>query len=136
MIENVYIIKVFIMRKIIYITLISLTFILLLFIVFGVLLFLGKIQDYKYLKINNINKENIVNLLKEQEEDMFILENNISLNTCYKNLERIEVVYRFPDGEDYIIYCQDNKISFSLDNGNYNLPKYISENGHTGFRFN
>lgn len=124
------------MRKIIYITLISLTFILLLFIVFGVLLFLGKIQDYKYLKINNINKENIVNLLKEQEEDMFILENNISLNTCYKNLERIEVVYRFPDGEDYIIYCQDNKISFSLDNGNYNLPKYISENGHTGFRFN
>ena len=124
------------MRKIIYITLISLTFILLLFIVFGVLLFLGKIQDYKYLKINNINTENIVNLLKEQEEDMFILENNISLNTCYKNLERIEVVYRFPDGEDYIIYCQDNKISFSLDNGNYNLPKYISENGHTGFRFN
>lgn len=123
-------------RKILLIMLVIFTFILLLFIVFRILLFLGKIQDYKYLNINNDNKKNIINLLQEQEENMFNLKTNIDLNICYKNIERIEVVYLFPDGEDYVIYCKENKVSFSLDNANYNLPKYIDENGHMGFRFN
>ena len=110
--------------------------ILFLFIIFRVLLFLGKIQDYRYLNINNDNKENIINLLQEQEENMFNLKTNINLNICYKNIEKIEVVFLFPDGENYVIYCKENKISFSLDSANYNLSKYINENGHTGFRFN
>lgn len=107
-----------------------------LFIIFRILLFLGKIQDYKYLNINKASKEDIINLLQEQEENMFNLKINMNLNDCYKNIERIEMVYLFPDGENYVIYCKENKVSFSLDNANYNLSKYISENGYTGFRFN
>ncbi len=123
------------MKKIIYRILMLLALLLLLFIAFNVLLFCGIIQDYVYLKINNDNKEHIISLLQEQEENMFNLEEKIDLNTCYKNLKRIEVVYLFPDGEDYVLYCQKDKISFSLDNPNYNLPKYVGENGKTGFRF-
>ncbi len=122
-------------KKIFLIVLVILISILFLFIIFRVLLFLGKIQDYRYLNINSNNKENIINLLQDQEENMFNLETNINLNICYKNIERIEVVFWFPDGEDYVIYCKENKISFSLDSANYDLPKYISENGHIGFRF-
>jgi len=109
--------------------------ILVLFIIFRMLLFLGKIQDYRYLNINSDNKEKIINLLQAQEENMFNLETNTNLNVCYKNIERIEVVFWFPDGEDYVIYCNKNKISFSLDTANYDLPKYINENGHIGYRF-
>ncbi len=123
------------MKKIIYRILMLLALLLLLFIVFNVLLFCGIIQDYVYLKINNDNKEHIISLLQEQEENMFNLEGKIDLNTCYKKLKRIEVVYLFPDGEDYVLYCQKDKINFSLDNPNYNLPKYVGENGKTGFRF-
>jgi len=133
--KNVYIIRMFAMKKIIYTLLVILPPLLLLFIVFVVLLFCGRIQDYTYLSINNDNKEHIIDLLQEQEENMFSLDENTDLNSCYKNLKRIEVIYKFPDGEDYIIYCQENKISFSLDNSNYNLPKYISKNGKKGFRF-
>ncbi|MFR5856630.1 MAG: hypothetical protein ACLUFU_02325 [Bacilli bacterium] len=123
-------------KKLFLIMLVISIFILILFIVFKMLLFLGKIQDYKCLLINNDNKENIINLLQEQEENMFNLKTNINLSDCYKKIERIEAVYFFPDGENYVIYCKENKVSFSLDNSNYNLPKYISENGNTGFRFN
>lgn len=124
------------MKKTFYTILVMLILLLLLFIVFIVLSFCGKIQEYTYLKINNNNKEQIINLLQEQEEYMFSLEKDINLNICYKNLKRIEVTYKFPDGEDYVIYCKEDKISFSLDNPNYNLPKYIIENGHIGYRFN
>ncbi len=123
------------MKKIIYRILVVLALLLTLFIVFIVLLFFGIIQDYVYLKINNDNKEDIISLLQEQEENMFNLDEKIDLNTCYKSLKRIEMVYLFPDGEDYVLYCQKDKISFSLDNSNYNLPKYVGENGKTGFRF-
>lgn len=123
------------MKKIIYILLVILPLLLLLFIVLIVLLLFGKIQDYKYLNINNDNREHIIDLLQEQEENMFFLGENTNLNSCYKNLKRIEVSFKFPDGEDYIIYCQEDKISFSLDNSNYNLPKYVGENGKIGFRF-
>lgn len=139
-IKIVYIIKDLMIKKkilkIFLIMLVILTFILLLLIIFGILLLLGKIQDYKYLNINNSNKEKIINLLQEQEENMFNLEDNIELNICYKNIKRIEVVYKFLDGEDYVIYCKEDKVSFSLDNANYNLPDYIGKNGHIGFRFN
>lgn len=64
------------------------------------------------------------------------LKNNVNLNLCYKNIEKIEVVYLFLGGEIYVIYCEENKISFSLDNANYKFSKYISEYGATGFRFN
>lgn len=64
------------------------------------------------------------------------LKNNVNLNLCYRNIEKIEVVYLFPDGENYVIYCKENKIGFSLNNANYKLSKYISEYGVTGFRFN
>lgn len=121
--------------KIFLIMLVILTFMLLLLIILGILLFLGKVQDYTYLNINNSNKEKIINLLQEQEENMFYLKDNIDLNVCYKNIKRIEVIYRFPDGEDYTIYCKEDKVSFSLDNANYNLPNYLSKNGHLGFRF-
>ena len=70
-----------------------------------------------------------------QEENIFYLKDNIDLKACYKNIKRIEVIYRFPDGEDYTIYCKEDKVSFSLDNANYNLPNYLSKNGHLGFRF-
>lgn len=123
------------MKKIIYAILIMLIFLLLLFIVFIVLLFCGKIEEYTYLKINNKNEEQVITLLQEQEKNMINLEIVKELNECYKNMKKIEVVYKFPDGEGYVIYCQDDKVNFSLDNSNYNLPKYISENGHIGFRF-
>ena len=83
--------------KIFLIMLVILTFMLLLLIILGILLFLGKVQDYTYLNINNSNKEKIINLLQEQEENMFYLK-DIDLNVCYKNIKRIEVIYRFPDG--------------------------------------
>ncbi len=123
------------MKKIIYGILVVLILLLSLFIILIVLLFFGIIQDYVYLKINNDNKEDIISLLQEQEENMFYLDEKTDLNTCYKNLKRIEMVYLFPDGEDYVLYCQKYKIRFHLDNSNYNLPKYVSENGKTGFRF-
>lgn len=122
-------------KKIIYAILIMLVFLLLLFIVFIVLLFCGKIEEYTYLKINNKNEEQVTTLLQEQEKYMINLEIIKELNECYKNMRKIEVVYKFPDGEDYVIYCQEDKVNFSLDNSNYNLPKYFSENGHIGFRF-
>lgn len=127
--------KISSMKKIIYTILIVFALLLLLFVVFNVLLFCGKIQDYTYLNITNDNKEHIINLLREQEESMFSLDKKKDLKTCYKNLKRIEVVYCFPDGEDYVLYCQQDKISFSLDNTNYNLPRYLGKNGKIGFRF-
>ena len=135
-IGSVYIIKSLNIKKIFYIILITIPFLFILFIVFIILLLCGKIQDYTYINVNNDNKEKIISLLQEQEDNMFIKDKDKIKNECYKKLNRIEVVFRFPDGEDYTLYCGKNKISFSLDNSNYNLPKYISENGHIGLRFN
>lgn len=135
-IGSVYIIKSLNIKKLFYIILITIPFLFILFIVFIILLFCGKIQDYTYININNDNKDQIISLLQEQEEKMLNIDGNISINECYKEIDRIEVVFRFPDGEDYSLYCDKNKISFILDNSNYNLPKYMSENGHIGLRFN
>ena len=104
--------------------------------VFKILVLFGKIQEYTYLDINNNNKEKIIGLLQEQEDDMFSEEGDISLNDCYKKLNRIEVIFHFPDGESYTLYCGENKISFSLDSVNYNLPSYMGKNGKTGYRPN
>ena len=125
-------------KKIFYIILITILFLPILFIVFIILLLCGKIQDYTYINVNNDNKEKIIALLQEQEDNMFLEDGDTSKNECYKKLKRIEVIFRFPDGEDYSLYCGKNKISFSLDNANYNLPNYISENGHRriGLKFN
>jgi len=76
---------------------------LLLSIVFSVLLF-KKIQEYTYSEINNNNKEQIINLLQEQEKYISSFKKDIDSNVYYTNLERIEVVFKFPDGEDYVLY--------------------------------
>lgn len=78
------------MKKIIYRILVVLALLLPLFIVSIVLLFFGIIQDYVYLKINNDNKEDIISLLQEQEENMFNLDEKIDLNTCYKSLKKLK----------------------------------------------
>lgn len=122
------------MKKIIYTIIIILAFILLLFIVFISLLFMGKIQDYTYLKINDKNRTEIINLLKQQENNMFGISNNLNMDDCITNVKRLEVVFKFPDGEDYTIYCNNKKYKFSLDNSNYELPNYMKKNGKLGLR--
>lgn len=58
-----------------------------LFIILIALLFLGIIQDYVYLKINNDNKEDIISLL--QEENMFYLDEKTDLNNKLQFIEQI-----------------------------------------------
>lgn len=107
-------------------------FLLCIFIVIGI--FFGKIQDYTYLKINDKNRTEIIHLLKQQENNMFGKSNNLNMDDCITNIKRLEVVFRFPDGEDYTIYCNNKKYNFSLDNDNYDLPKYMRKNGKLGLR--
>lgn len=112
------------------------TFCVLVIFICGILALFGKIQDYKYLKITEKNKDVVINLLKEQEKNMFNINSSIELNECYDNLNKIEVIYRFPDGEDYTLYCKKNKFYFSLDNSNYDLPRYLGENGKLWIKIN
>lgn len=80
------------MKKIIYRILVVLALLLTLFIVFIVLLFFGIIQDYVYLKINNDNKEDIISLLQEQEENMFNLDEKIDLNNKLQFIDEINLI--------------------------------------------
>lgn len=106
----------------------------LIYFIVSILLLTGKIEDYKYLNINDKNKYEITNLLIEQKDKMFLISKDLNIDKCIKNIKRIEVVFLFPDGEDYTIYCNDNKYKFSIDDSNYDLPNYISTNGRTGFK--
>lgn len=108
-------------------------FMLVLFFIISIVVFVNKI-DYVYLNINSENKQIVVNLLEEQTDYMFSISENVNLDLCYKYLTRIEIVYNFPDGEDYTLYCNNDKVEFSLDNSNYNLSNYIGKNGRKGFR--
>lgn len=107
------------------------------FIIFFSLIILslfGIVDNYVYLKINDNNRIEITALIKQQEDKMFNKSINESFDSCYKNLSRIEVIHLFPDGEDYTMYCGKEKIEFSIDSSNYDLPQYIAKNGHQWFR--
>ena len=107
------------------------------FIIFLSLIILslfGIVDNYMYLKINDNNRPEITALIKQQEDKMFNKSINESFDSCYKNLSRIEVIHLFPDGEDYTMYCGEEKIEFSIDSSNYYLPQYIAKNGHQWFR--
>lgn len=107
------------------------------FIIFLSLIILslfGIVDNYMYLKINDNNRPEITVLIKQQEDKMFNKSINESFDSCYKNLSRIEVIHLFPDGEDYTMYCGKEKIEFSIDSSNYDLPQYIAKNGHQWFR--
>lgn len=107
------------------------------FIIFFSLIILslfGIVDNYVYLKINDNNRTEITALIKQQEDKMFNKSINESFDSCYKNLSRIEVIHLFPDGEDYTMYCGKEKIEFSIDSSNYDLPQYIAKNGHQWFR--
>lgn len=107
------------------------------FIIFLSLIILslfGIVDNYVYLKINDNNRTEITALIKQQEDKMFNKSINESFDSCYKNLSRIEVIHQFPDGEDYTMYCGEEKIEFSIDSSNYYLPQYIAKNGHQWFR--
>mgnify|MGYP004628120795 CR=1 FL=1 len=106
----------------------------LIYFIMSILLLTGKIEDYKYLNINDKNKDEITNLLIEQKDKMFLISKDLNIDKCINNIKRIEVVFLFPDGEDYTIYCDDNKYKFSIDDSNYDLPNYISKNGRIGFK--
>lgn len=105
------------------------------FLILIILNLLGIVDNYMYLKINDNNRYEITELLKQQEDEMFGKSVNKSFDTCYKNLFRIEVIHLFPDGEDYTMYCGKEKIEFSIDSSNYELSNYIGKNGHQWFRF-
>lgn len=121
--------------KYIFILLSVLSVIGLIIFILIILRLVGVIQEYKYLKIDDYNKEQMTLLLNQQEDYMFNKSNDLDLNKCVQSMKKIEVEFLFPDGEDYIIFCNDNKYEFSLDNGNYDLSMYISENGKHGYRF-
>ena len=103
---------------------------------FGVLVgnFFGTIQDYTYLKIGDHNREQITTLLKQQESKMFLVSEDSDIDKCILDAKRLEVVFRFPDGEDYTIYCNDKAYHFSLDDANYDLPMYMKKYGRLGLR--
>jgi len=94
----------------------------------------GKIEDYKYLKINDKNKNYVIKLLKEQEKNIFSLDEFVDLDICYQSLNKIEVIYMFPDGENYRLYCNNDIIAFTLDNSDYALSSYVGKNGRSLIR--
>lgn len=116
-------------KKILTIILLIITIFCLMIFVVGMGVLFGKLEEYTYLKINKKNKDIVVNLIKEQEKNMFLIDGTIELEDCYKNIRKVEVIYRFPDGEDYTLYCGKDKFEFSLDNSNYDLPNFIGKNG-------
>lgn len=124
-------------NKIIKIIIILFGILFTIFIIFLSLIILslfGIVDNYVYLKINDNNRSEITALIKQQEDKMFNKSINESFDSCYKNLSRIEVLHLFPDGEDYTMYCGEEKIEFSIDSSNYDLPQYIGKNGHQWFR--
>ena len=121
-------------ERIINMILITVYFLILFFIIFVHLVFFEIIKDYKCVHVNKNNKEQIITLLREQEKNMF-LDENVTLKDCYETLKKIQVNYRFPDTEDYILYCNEDEVHFSLDRFNDNLLKYMGEHGHLVYKF-
>lgn len=106
----------------------------LIIIVISILCLFGIIQEYTYIKINDSNKEDVKLLLYEQEHYMFNMTKEFNLENCVDTMKKLEVVFGFPDGEDYVIYCDNTKYTFSLDNTNYDLSKYMKNNGRLWFK--
>ena len=120
--------------KYIFIILSIISIVVLFAFIFILLNLFGIIREYKYIKINDNNKEEIVLLLKGQKHNMFNTSKDFDLNQCIESVNRLEVEYMFPDGENYVIYCNNNKYFFSLDNTDFDLPNYLYENGKTSYR--
>lgn len=120
--------------KYIFILLLSLVLIGLLYITFIILNLFGIIEDYRYVKINDNNREVIKELIKEQKNKMFNNTKDVDFNKCINSMNKIEMEYLFPDGENYQIYCKNKKYNFSLDDVNYDLPNYIYNNGKVGYK--
>lgn len=121
-------------KKILIIIFFTITIFFIMIFLFIVGLLFNKIESYTYLKINNENKKHVVDLLKEQEDYMFGISGNIKLESCYSKLNKIEVIFNFPDSESYTLYCNNEKFNFNLDNSNYELSSYLSRNGNKGYR--
>ena len=87
-------------------------------------------HEYYILEINDDNRDEIINLLEQEKENMFY--NSHYCSSMYK----IEYTNLFPDGTDYTIYCKDEEnISFSIDKaGEDKLQNYIYKNGTTESR--
>lgn len=99
-----------------------------------VLSLFGVIQEYTYLNINDKNRKEISSLIIQQKDKMLSMSNDLNIDNCIKDVKRIEVIFLFPDGEDYTIYCNNGKYNFSLDNSNYDLPNYLGKHGKLGYR--
>ncbi len=84
-------------------------------------------RTYYVLDINSENRNYIIELLEKEKTNIF----NASSKDYCSSLYKIEYSTSFPDGNDYKIYCKDEKnITFSIDkDGKDVLEKYIYENG-------
>lgn len=88
------------------------------------------LRAYRVLKINDENKENIIELLEQEKDNIFP-----EMKYC-DSMYKIEYNDLFPDGTDYTIYCKDEKsISFGIDKvGEDVLHSYIHKNGYDEIR--
>lgn len=85
-----------------------------------------KPRKYYVLDVNDSNKEEIIQLFKNEKENIFRTEKYC--DSIYK----IEYYNTFPHGTDYTMYCRNEEnISFGLNtSGSDSLAKYIRENGY------
>ena len=103
-------------------------------IIFIILTLFGIMREYQYVKIDDSNKEKMILLLKGQQYNMFNKSKDLDAATCIESVSKIEMEFLFPDGEIYYIYCNGNSYYFSLDNTDFDLPNYISNNGKKGYK--
>ena len=101
---------------------------------FRVCLLFGIIKECKYMKVNDNNREEIVQLLSSQKPHMFNNSKDVDLDECIKSVKKVELEFLFPHGEDYRIYCDGNKYDFSLNYPENSLSNYIYNNGKTRYR--
>lgn len=104
-------------------------------IIFFILIFIFSINStindvskktYYVLDVTNKNKNEVIELLEQEKENMFY--NNNYCDSIYK----IEYYNMFPDGTDYTIYCkEEDNINFGIDKvGEDTLAIYIKSQGY------
>lgn len=83
-------------------------------------------KTYYVLDVTNKNKNEVIELLEQEKENMFY--NNNYCDSMYK----IEYYNMFPDGTDYTIYCkEEDNINFGIDKvGEDTLATYIRNQGY------
>lgn len=83
-------------------------------------------RKYYVLDVNDINKEEVIQLFENEKENIFRTE-----KYC-ESIYKIEYYNTFPHGTDYTMYCMNEEnISFGLNtSGIDSLAKYIRENGY------